>query len=167
MRWVFFLSETDFLFKSASTPCEENSHIPIRTRPGITIQENLFLNGPTIQETYSQMGLLSRQTYSQMGLLSRQTYSQMGLLSRNVTPTWACTRVSGPIEPKSGFTNSKIPKMGLMIQESSQSLHRFLVEWEPAKIRIIWENPKIPTYDPEMSKSNMDCWGNQAKVRII
>jgi len=92
----FFLSETDFLFKSASTPCEENSHIPIRTRPGITIQENLFLNGPTIQETYSQMGLLSRQTYSQMGLLSRQTYSQMGLLSRNVTPTRACTRVSGP-----------------------------------------------------------------------
>jgi hypothetical protein len=32
---------------------------------------------------------------------------------------------------------------------------------KPAKIRIIWENPKLggKTYDPEMSKSNMDCWG--------
>jgi len=82
---VFFCLRLDFLFKSASTLFGENSQIPIRTRPGITIQENLFLNGPTIQETYSQMGLLSR-----------QTYSQMGLLSRNVTPTRACTRVSGP-----------------------------------------------------------------------
>ena len=108
---IVFLSETDFLFKSASTPFGENSQIPIRPRPGINIQENLFSNGPTIQETYSQMGLLSR----------------------NVTPT----RVSGPTmisqriwkpEPKSGFRNSKIPKMGLLIQESSQSLHRLLVE---------------------------------------
>ena len=77
---IVFLSENDYLFKSASTPCEENSQIPIRKRPGITIQENLFSNGPTIQETYSQMGLLSR-----------KTYSKTGLLSRNVTPIRACT----------------------------------------------------------------------------
>ena len=73
------------------------------------------------------------------------------------------------IEPKSGFRNSKIPKMGLMIQESSQSLHRLLVERETC------QNPDFQgksknwqqTYDPEMSKSNMDCWGNQAEIRII
>jgi len=54
----------------------KNSQIPIRKRPGITIQENLFSNGPTIQETYSQMGLLSRNCYSHS--------------------TRACTRVSRP-----------------------------------------------------------------------
>ena len=78
----------------------------------------------------------------------------MGLLSRNVTLTWACTRVSGPIEPKSGFTNSKIPKMGLMIQESSQSLQRFLVEWETC------QNPDY------LGKSkNPNLWSGNVKIQ--
>ena len=73
------------------------------------------------------------------------------------------------IEPKSGFRNSKIPKMGLMIQESSQSLHRLLVEWETCQNPDYLGKSKNwqQTYDPEMSKSNMDCWGNQAEIRII
>ena len=53
---IVFLSETDFLFKSASTPCGENSQIAIRKRPGITIQENLFPNGPSIQENLFSNG---------------------------------------------------------------------------------------------------------------
>ena len=79
MRWeFFFLFETDFLFKSASTPCEENSHSyqnearhnypgkPILKwayhpgnlfSNGPTIQANLFSNGPSIQKCYSHMGM--------------------------------------------------------------------------------------------------------------
>ena len=54
--------------------------------------------------------------------------------------------------------------MGLLIQESSQSLHRLLVEWETCQNPDYLGKSKNwrQTCDPEMSKSNMDCWGNQA-----
>ena len=56
-----------------------------------------------------------------------------------------------------------------MIQESSQSLHRLLVEWETCQNPDYLGKSKNwrQTYDPEMSKSNMDCWGNQAEIRLF
>ena len=154
---IVFLSETDFLFKSASTPCGENSQIAIRKRPGITIQENLFPNGPSIQENLFSNGPSIQKCYSHTGM-------HMGIRAYYDIPKGFGEPYQNP-----DLGILKFPKWAYWSRKSSQSLHRLLGEWETSQNPDYLGKSKNwrQTYDPEMSKSNMDCWGNQAKIRII
>jgi hypothetical protein len=76
---IAFLCETDFLFKSASTPCGENSQIAIQKRPGITIQENLFPNGPSIQENIFPNGPSIQKNLFSNGPSIQKCYSHTGM----------------------------------------------------------------------------------------
>ena len=71
--------------------------------------------------------------------------------------------------PKGFGEQNQNPDLGISISKwaywSRNPVNPYTDYWlnqKPAKIQIIWENP-----NPEMSKSNMDCWGNQAEIRII
>jgi len=74
------------------------------------------------------MGLLSRKPILKWALYPENLFSNGPSIQKYYPHTGIRAYYDIQKEPKSGFRNSKIPKMGLMIQESSQSLHRLLVE---------------------------------------
>jgi len=106
---------------------------------GPTIQENLFSNGPTIQANLFSNGPSIQKCYSHTGM-HKGIWAYFGKSNQN---------------PDLGIL--KFPKWALWSRNPVNPYTDYWLNEKPAKIRIIWENPKIGS-KPMIQKCQNPTW---------